>query len=243
MNISVCIPIYKTVLDVKELRILNHSLKKAFGHEIFFAAPETMDISFYGAQFPDAKILTFKSSFFQSERTYSQLLLQIEFYERFSTDFLLVLQTDALIFRDNLDYWASLNFDYIGAPWAGGIDFPFATLTPSFSKDFSLRPTIGNGGLSLRKVSSMKLLLNQFKDQARIWASVGNPEDVFFGMAAQLTPEFLIPNFLTAARFSIETFPSCFLELIAPEVPFGCHAFDRYEPDTWRSQSYWPKEL
>jgi hypothetical protein len=69
-----------------------------------------------------------------------------QFYRRFlNYKYILIYQLDAFVFRDELEYWCSLDFDYIGAPW-----FDDITLSLSEQKLYG----VGNGGLSLRKVQS-----------------------------------------------------------------------------------------
>lgn len=240
---SVCIPVYKQIPSESEVAALEFSLPKLSDFNIYLLCPRKLDTSFYDASFSNLQKLEFDDYFFQSERTYSELLLRLEFYDCFSTDYLLILQPDALIFSDSLNYWIDERYDYIGAPWPSGIDFPFSILTPSFPSTYSVRPTVGNGGLSLRRISSIRKILEKYAAQAAVWRNVGNPEDVFLGMALVLLPGARLPNLITAASFSIETNPSFFLPLLEGAIPFGCHAFDRYEPSFWREQSFWPKEL
>ena len=66
-----------------------------------------------------------------------------EFYKRFSKfKYILIYQLDCLVFSSNLKSWCQLGYDYIGAPIFIKLN------TPSLDYCF-----IGNGGLSLRKVS------------------------------------------------------------------------------------------
>jgi hypothetical protein len=56
---------------------------------------------------------------------------------------------DAFVFSDQLDEWCAMGYDYIGAPW--------------IAKDKSFHFLgVGNGGLSLRKISSHKRVLRTF---------------------------------------------------------------------------------
>ena len=242
-SVTICVPVYKDSLSEQETRGLHYSLRFFDKDQVKFVAPTSLPTDFYKDHFPGVDYLFFPETYFQSERTYSKLLLSLDFYRAITSKFLLILQTDALIFSNALDYWVDQDYDYIGAPWAGGIDFAFPALTPNLPAGGSIRPSVGNGGLSLRKVSTMVDVLQKFPVQAEIWRGVGNPEDVFLGMALQLLPNARLPNMYTAALFSIETLPSFYLGLINGGVPFGCHAYDKYEPELWKSQNFWPEEL
>lgn len=88
--------------------------------------------------------LEFEPFHFSSRDSYSKLLLSHEFYSRFSAyDFILIYQLDCLAFGDDLDLFTGSSRDYFGAPWF--VDPARPTLGLS---------RVGNGGLSLRRVSA-----------------------------------------------------------------------------------------
>ena len=98
--------------------------------------------------FPELKIERFPAHFFRSIRDYSNLLLSEGFYERFSAfEWMLVCQLDAWGFRDELEYWCSKGYEYIGAPFV-----------QKYGKVEQV--VVGNGGFSLRKISAMLRVLN-----------------------------------------------------------------------------------
>jgi hypothetical protein len=61
--------------------------------------------------------------------------------------------TDAYVFRDELEYWCSKNYDYIGAPL---YEFD-GTIAP---KNYLC---VGNGGFSLHKVGSALRVLSSYR--------------------------------------------------------------------------------
>ena len=60
-------------------------------------------------------------------------------------------------------------------------------------------------------------------------------EDVFWSLyVPSLNPFFKLPNIYTALKFSFEKFPSkCFKEN-NQQLPFGCHAWGKYEFEFWK---------
>jgi hypothetical protein len=59
-------------------------------------------------------------------------------------------------------------------------------------------------------------------------------EDCFWAEAFQgTTLEMNIPDVLTAARFCMEKKPSHIYALIGNQLPFTCHAFEKYEYETF----------
>jgi hypothetical protein len=62
------------------------------------------------------------------------------------------------------------------------------------------------------------------------------PEDCFWADALSRTSLALnIPDVMTGARFAFEKAPSYLYELIGGRLPFACHAYEKYEYETfWR---------
>lgn len=86
--------------------------------------------------------------------TYSHLLTSLDFWLKFKSEYVLVIQTDSLLLRKIDDHFFS--YDYVGAPWRWG--------------------RVGNGGFSLRKVS--------FMIECVLESSKQHPEDVYFSTMA-----------------------------------------------------------
>ena len=121
---------------------------------------------------------------------YNKLLKSIKFYELILTEMFLVFQTDTIIcskFKDNINKF--LEFDYVGAPWSGGV----------------LNEKIGNGGLSLRRKSKMVEIINKCPNimyPDAIDQSLNN-EDVFFSFGCDKVSVYK-PTYEEAKCFSIE---------------------------------------
>ena len=114
---------------------------------------------------------------------YSKILTKVSFWEQFISEFILIIQTDAVCLKALNP--ALFQYSYVGAPW-------FALkLHRSHSR-------IGNGGYSLRNVAAMIQICQQHnysekKDMA---------EDVFFSKYLQLKD---LPNLQLAKQFSVES--------------------------------------
>ncbi len=135
--------------------------------------------------------------------TYSELLASKTIvYDHINTDYMLVFQTDSMIFKEHKDLiykFIELDIDYVGAPWL------ICGYLPTKERDF-----IGNGGMSLRKVKTMRKIMMTYQ-----W----NPnhewhEDLFFtkpypGIVCKKPPYELAKQF-------------CVDEVFSP-ISFGCH--------------------
>jgi hypothetical protein len=148
-QVVVVIPVYKDFLTKNEKVSLNRCLKILGSHEIVFVSPETLSLFAYKKKVEnfklDFKVHLFADSFFTGIDAYNKLMLSKKFYERFSEyDFMLIYQLDAYVFRDELIGWCEKDFDYIGAPLIGNF----------YDSTFTKTMRVGNGGFSLRKIST-----------------------------------------------------------------------------------------
>jgi Protein of unknown function (DUF5672) len=100
-------------------------------------------------EFSDFTLKPFPAKFFTDRYGYNHLMLTENFYRAFSEyEYILIYQLDCLVFADNLEEWCGKNWDYVGAPWFKNPQQP--------SEGFR---AVGNGGLSLRRVSSALTVL------------------------------------------------------------------------------------
>ncbi|WP_133159307.1 DUF5672 family protein [Solitalea longa] len=227
----VVIPVYKTSISDDELLSLN-LCKKILGHyTVILAAPEGMSVEAYLTFWPELKIERFKASYFKNTKAYSKMLLSAGFYGRFlEYDYMLIYQGDALVFKDELQYWCDQNYTYIGSPW---IDAHWIQLYKDYHLGFIEKRInrVGNGGLSLRRVKTF------YKACKWLWPIASlfwKEEDVFWSNVAYfLYPGFRIPDFNTALKFSFELQPRKAFDLNNQQIPFGCHAWEKYDRVFW----------
>ena len=246
-EIVVVVPIYKNILDEEEmlaLKLINTHLHK---YDIVYICPRKIK----NAEIVTGSHIEFDDHWFRSANTYSELLLSSFFYEKFSKyKYMLIVQLDALIFRDDLLYWANKHYDYIGAPWMFKISdyMPYLnTLVPKYAEISEKNKWfVGNGGLSLRNIRSFLFILDKYKTELddykrRIkplnWGSDETPpmnEDIFWGLyIPSIFSKFKIPNYKTAINFSIETQAEPCLKMLKGRLPFGCHAWNKHGKEMW----------
>ena len=250
-NIVIVIPVYQASINSNEKISLEQALKILNEYDISFMVPESL--SFHPSQLiPGNKMLEhvtvirFPDKYFSSAIEYSKLLVSKEFYQAFDKYwFMLLYQLDAYVFYDSLQEWASKGYDYIGASWTEEHEQTFYRLMyrGKFKVAFSFMRSInkiffgkrdyaiGNGGLSLRNINKSIKTLNFLSFLAKRWTI---HEDLFWGMAAPtLYPFFKVPNKKDAFNFSFEREPRKLFELNGNRLPFGCHAWEKYDPDFW----------
>jgi hypothetical protein len=156
----VTIPVYSPNLTETQQLSLSRCASVLGRHPTVFFGPVSLDFRHYTRTAPAASVVRFDDRFFASLEAYSELLLSREFYWTFSDyEFLLIHQLDAFVFRDDLHEWCTRAYDYVGAPW---LDDTLGWLG------------VGNGGFSLRKVSSFLRVLESTarEDACAYWRFV-----------------------------------------------------------------------
>ena len=224
-QVIVCVPIYKNTLSAVEwasLRQLNKILGK---YQRVFVAPQSLEFDF-GNVGEFFRVERFPDYFFHSVLSYSALMLNVEFYRRFHKyEYVLIYQTDAFVFSDCLLEFCRLGYDYIGAP--------LERANPLWS---FIGNRVGNGGLSLRKVSSAIRMLENWD------RLVGNSplvsifwqwEDLFWSYCAGKEDwNFKIPPINIAVEFAVQdNVCRAYKRLQAGWRPFGCHGWSQTKED------------
>lgn len=260
MRVAVVIPIYKalnaqTEGELKSLRQTGSVLRN---RQIILLHPPSVNIEEYLKFFLPLKVDAFviKEKYFGNVHRYNLLLTSYGFYKLFSAfDFILICQTDAFVFSDELDYWCAMGMDYIGAPWFEGKDNP--------TLPFKFRG-VGNGGFSLRRVNSflnvsknwrfvfLHRLLTQLyrrlqgENHKALKKALGlkfimntifpftGYEDEFWGLIVpRRFKRFRVAAPEAAMKFSFEVMPSELYRLNGCQLPFGCHAWEKYDKLFW----------
>lgn len=242
----VVIPIYKEIseLSTAELSSFKQILQVASKHEIFIVCSWNIKIDNYFeyAEIQKVKVnfVYFDKLYFENIEGYNRLMLNVDFYKTFNNfEFILIYQLDAWLFDDQLDFWSKKGYDYIGAPWLETDVRSWLILFPMHLRIvykllnlFRPMKIVGNGGFSLRRVSSFINFLSQHESLANRWSC---HEDLFWSYATIIDRNFHIPNYQEALAFSFETEPMLAFKLNQNRLPMGCHAWEKYEPGFWSS--------
>lgn len=227
---------------------LEFSKKNLSKYDRFLVMPESfdkIDPKFNSIKF---KIEKFPDKCFKSISEYNKLVTSSVFYKRFKDyEYILFCELDTLVFKDELEYFCSLGYDYIGAPFINN-----RLKKIENTKEIKHR----NGGLSLRKVSSFievaekqekaffreswfleyylnnffKFNINRIKSLIRGRTLISKmffvPEDVFWSNGVKkINHLFRVAPFHIALSFSFENNVALSFKANHNKLPFGCHAF------------------
>lgn len=250
--VKVVIPIYRNYFGELEEKSFLQCMNVLKDFPIVLVQPEGLDNSFITDKFPQVQTENFPKKYFENISGYNELLLSASFYERFSdAEFILIYQLDAFVFKNALEEWCKKGYDYIGAPWIAtqhknAVMKLFGKTAALFdSKKKKERKQIfykvGNGGFSLRRVSShhkiakeQKTFISDFLNAEK--KEIHAIEDVFWSLKApEFYKDFMIPDYEEALHFAIDRKPKIAFELINNEIPFGCHGINKPKViDFWK---------
>lgn len=257
----IVIPFYQTSLSPSELCSFAHNTQLLSQYRIVAVCPQSIAMPLHAMLLeisPQIEIEIFDDAYFESIAGYNRLLKTSEFYMRFSThEYLLLAQTDALVLSNELEKWCSLKYSYIGAPWFEGFTQPHKPLKLL---------GVGNGGFSLRRVQDFidclqnnsylpnvlapkPSQLSDFSAYLRLikhhylfaWSKgifqTRINEDVFWGLLIpKKFPQFKVAPIEKAIQFAFDAEPRYLFELNHNKLPFGCHAWERYDREFWKEK-------
>jgi hypothetical protein len=259
-NLVVVTPIYKKDISKDEYLSLNSSLLHLKAYDKVIIAPKKFmkDKEFlvrwknYGHE-----IVFFDNKNFVSVESYNKLMMNKEFYKRFKEyDYMLIYQLDVLVFSDSLDYWMSKKIDYVGAPWIiedeNGKRFRGAGNGGlSLRKVQSFINVLESKKLFNKKEEFIKLSLNtKFSNILFLWLLLRTSvtrhfaelyrilyegqEDTFWAFYATFfVKEFKVATVRESLLFAFEESPEFCFKHNNNKLPFGVHAWERYNPAFW----------
>lgn len=246
----IVIPIYESHLtDIAEISINSVIYRYYNLFDIYFIHPHNLEISYKDVLiklYPNIKFLNITEWEDNDIKSYNSMCLSRSFYERFiDYDFILLHQTDAYIFEQNLDYWLNKGYDYIGAP-------EYSTLYQKIDKthiyqytpasDFGLQEDCMflsyNGGLSLRNVNAFIKALEYIDEHNLKFKEMYICEDLVFSSLHLFDKNLLkLPSIQDACAFSwdrsanyLPVIDDRYGQYIPSKYLFGAHGINGFDP-------------
>lgn len=241
-TVKIVIPIYKSSLNRLEAMSLDNTMRVFSARKVAFLKPRGLDITPITTAYPRAETVSVSDDWLGTKRGiagYNEMMLSETFYDLFAdTDYILICHTDAWVFRDSLSDWCDGTYDVVAAPWPTYRHFPlrqyywlkklylpvYQRITPpeKHLPRFIRMGKVGNGGLSLRRVSALKWACRQYAKEAERFIRYHHNEDLFWA----LVPKGLsLPDERTALRFAFDIKPKMCYRLNHRQLPMGCHGF------------------
>ncbi len=228
-------------------------------YDKYLVLPESLQLDY-----PGFGIKRFNDRFFGSLVAHRKLMLSPEFYKAFiEYKYILIYHLDCLVFSDQLMQWCETDLDYIGAPWLKCPDSPWVEVPRIGNGGFSLRkiesflkviysrrycvepnkywedfcaskPKYIQYLNLPRKYLKRLRFFNNARWQMSRWHLSSNEEFFWCDEAIKYYPEFNIASPETGLRFAFEVSPRLCFEQNNHTLPFGCHAWHKYDRDFWQ---------
>jgi len=236
-NIGVVIPIYKDYFDEMEFFSIKHSLQTLKNFRVSFLCPDNLNLNFYNVNFPEADFVSLDKKYFDSVQSYNHLCYLPDLYQKFTSfDFILLLQPDAIVIKDELSVWASKGYDFIGGPET--------RLMVDDLKNFSPFSILGehvvglygmNGGLSLRNPKAFLDVQDEYENIISIWKGrldmLYHGEDYFYSLISRVSKKFKTPNEVVASEFALTNKFYQWVKFNRGILPMGFHKWYQFSSD------------
>lgn len=214
------VPVYKNNLSITEKASLNQ-LCKIIGndYEICLICPDDIDLTEYNeiANNYNIKLSTLfcNKQYFKGTTSYSYMCETVDFYKCFNEyKYLFIYQLDGWIFENKVKEYLDLNVDYIGSPWNAGC----------FGLDYD---TVGNGGISLRRVQKFIEICEKFEPEDFDKEFV-KKEDLFFCKTMKRKSQLKTPHVKIASNFALSGLWLRFMfKYNNGKLPMCVHAWDK----------------
>lgn len=242
---------------------LSQCKKILANHPVCFIGSKNLDMHPYIDFFDNNENISYKTydlKYFADIIGYNELCLSFFFYNDFKDfKYILIYQLDAFVFKDELEYWYKKEKDYIGAPLfesytlASEDNFIVGVGNGGFSlrnakKFYKILRKIKKINCFYKGIKKIKFLRD---DQAKrltklffglkqgietdfIFGKISINEDIFWSQQIPHLFNLNIPTSSESMKFSFEVNPSLLYEMNEQQLPFGCHAWEKYEPYFWK---------
>jgi hypothetical protein len=259
MKVCVVIPVHRSNPSTYELISFKQCYKILGNHSIKLVAPIGMDMGAYQNVVDEViEVVYINPQWLSSILHYNKLKVSRYFYDLFKDyEFMLTYELDAFVFRDDLLYWCQQDYDYIGAPWFK--DYLAANENKEFfgvgNSGFSLRkiksiiyvlenlyyePSFFSNLTFTEKIQSFisypyNKIRNLGKENYSIQNYFNTSEDLFYAQFVTTKyRNFVVAPIEDAIRFSFEVSPEVLYDINNNILPFGCHAWWRYNLEFWK---------
>jgi len=259
-EVAIVIPLHKrSFLTDSEKISLKHLNYFLGDYDKFFLAPN--NLSFKSNDIPVAQFD--ESYFGSLEAHNYLCLSQELYNRFSDYEYIFMYHLDCLVFDNNLSEWLEMGYDYIAPPWIIGPDIPwlksegvgnggfslrkveafqkllnsnirwedFRTKIRKFLSSGSMSKAFGNGVQILTHISLSK---NNIQNHLDYYFTNGGHEDRFlWKFGSKYYPKLNIAPIDVALNFGFEANPRICYERNNFELPFGCHAWEKYDKEFW----------
>ena len=242
----VIIPVHQPEPTPLEKISLQQTFSVLRHYPIIFMAPLQLDTTWYEAYNINGKQAAIERFDWHGYEAYSMLQTKSFFYHRFlSYEYMLTCHMDAFVFRDELNAWCDMNYDYIGSV-IYNTNFRMEDTLLKIITTYTNPDYFGNGGFALKKVETFyritlryKLYIDFYHWQRKL-RKRGFYDDLFHSTHY---PK-IFPHFRTAPKNLAQQFGADFVMFNENDlpftnrdcnsIPFGIHGWIKNQQDYWK---------
>ncbi len=250
---AVLVPMHKAEPSPEERISIVQCQKILRAHDIYLVCPKGMNVEIYQTLIPQLKLLEVDPKWMGSVAAYNRLMISPLLFQKMSNySHILIHEPDALVLKDDLHYWCNQDFDYIGAPWFQSNSEGEISLKATGNYGLSLiNVRAANQVFSNnRRWYSFSMIIRDFlrglrRDKSYLSRAIRGigPEgkllkahtlftdhcDIFWSyLVPKLESSFNIAPPNEAIFFSWESHPEKCFEICNGRIPFGLHAWSKY---------------
>jgi hypothetical protein len=250
-SVAIVVPIYKNSFSEHEEFSFYHNANILQNRDIFLIGPKRLEsyIIELSKTIKNGHATIFDDKYFGSIKNNIKLMKSEIFYEKYiKYQYILICHFDVIVFEDQLDYWTSMDFDFIGAPLFYKADGTMNHLRVG-----------GNGGFCLKKVKTHLNIIELRKPLFSILRTIGKSdrtlkmkiidyleyfkfyyiqllirsrlfEDSYWSeMIPSIFKTYKVASFELAKSFAFETNIRLLYDLNDHKLPMGIHAWWKYD--------------
>ncbi len=250
-------PIYGEALTADDHVALAHVRAHLLGVPCYQLSPASLRL-----RVPGLTHMPWPDECFTGIPAYNRMMLSAGLYSALSGyEYLLVCQLDALVLSGEIALWCAAGYDYVGAPWLRDPKHPEQGFSRAGNGGFCLRrvsaflSVLGQRGRSWAAMGRAVCAplpdlvavapRQRWRKRMRIARAVsvgveqylaryGVHEDQFWSDRAHLfDPAFRVAPPDVAVGFAFEVAPRYCYEANRRRLPFGCHAWAKYDRAFW----------
>jgi len=244
--VTVLVPIYLEEPSALEKISLTQTLRVLNKYPITFMAPQELNTSWYENFCKDKATIYFERFHWKGIEQFSVLQSTPLFYERFlKYEYMLICHLDAFVFRDEVEKWCSLGYDFIGSViYNTGFQIKNTLLRKITT--FTSPEYFGAAGFGLKKTSGYYYMTTKFKPYIDFYhwqrklRKRAFYDDLFYtqhfpklSSKFRISPKYLAEKF--GADFNTwDTDKLPFDQAVDSSLPFGVHGWIQYNLDYWK---------
>jgi hypothetical protein len=230
---------------------------------IHLICPAGLDVRAYKEVYENVRVTFIAPFWQSSYRNFNLLKMDPLLYQMYQDyQYVLFYELDAWVFNNELAEWCGKNYDFIGAPWFEG-EKPTeeSRMVGARNGGFSLRKVSTSLKIArrinkvkrirqfwysskLQAIVRFEKLLSLFHSRLMIKNAGALPQILFpredihedhywAEVVESVFSDFDVAPVEEAIKFSFEVNPALLYKLNSNRLPFGCHAWEKYDPGFW----------